>query len=158
MALLTGSAGFLATSVIGDLPERGDALCVARLDCVVDLPLFLKLLQASDVEYDRGLAELLKRVPSFTSKEFFHLLKFRSYTDIDFDASTRCDIVHDLNTELSAEHFDRYDFVFENGTLEHIFDVKTAVGNIARCVRTGGHVCHISPLTAINQNDLPCFS
>ena len=91
-------------------------------------------------------------MPSFTSKEFFHLLKFRSYTDIDFDASTRCDIVHDLNIELSAEHFDRYDFVFENGTLEHIFDVKTAVGNIARCVRTGGHVCHISPLTAIESD------
>ena len=151
MALLTGSAAFLARAVVAELPQRGDMLCIARLDCAVDLPLFLKLLQAQDIAYDRDMAEVLKRVPGFTSKELFYLLNFRSYTDVDFDVSTRCDIVHDLNRDLPAEQFDRYDFVFENGTLEHIFDIKTAVGNVARAVKTGGHVCHISPLTAINH-------
>lgn len=52
--------------------------------------------------------------------------------------------VWDLNLELEA-NFPQFDTVIDAGTLEHVFDVRTSFGNIARSCRIGGQILHMLP-------------
>lgn len=112
----------------------------------------LKHLQANNIEFNMKAADRLRaRNSAYTSKDFFELLGFDDYQDIDFDSVAGCSIIHDMNRPLPRECENRFDFVLENGTIEHIFDIKTAVGNIAKAVKVGGLVCHVSPVDAFNH-------
>ena len=60
-------------------------------------------------------------------------------------------LVHDLNRPVPEELWDQYDLIVENGTMEHIFDVRTTFANIIKMLKTGGVVFHLSPLNLINH-------
>jgi hypothetical protein len=49
-------------------------------------------------------------------------------------------VIHDLNEPVPGELHERYDVVFDGGSLEHVFDVPTALGNYMKMVRPGGHL------------------
>ena len=102
--------------------------------------------------HDKKTAEKIRAMNSrYSGKEFFELLGFERYDDLDFDSSEGATIQHDMNTPVPERLHNKYDFIFENGTIEHIFDIKTAMGNIARMARVGGGVSHGSPLDAFNH-------
>ncbi len=67
-----------------------------------------------------------------------------SVSSIDASAYEEATYVWDLNREL-ATSFPQFDTVIDAGTLEHIFDVRTSFGNVARCCRIGGQILHILP-------------
>lgn len=152
MAMLAGYGTFFLEAVLPHLSARESALCVARMSVTWDADDLRGHLRRLGVSYDESLLdEIRARGHYFSTREFFGLLGFRCFDDIDFDSSQGVSIIHDLNTPVSEELHGRYDLVFENGTIEHIFDIKTAIGNIAHMVKVGGHVCHGSPLDAYNH-------
>lgn len=53
--------------------------------------------------------------------------------------------VHDMNEELPDDLVDRFSFVLDAGTLEHIFDFPTAIRNCMRMVQEGGHLMIVTP-------------
>jgi SAM-dependent methyltransferase len=84
----------------------------------------------------------------YTGKELFLDLGFTRYDDIDFIPDEGVSIVHDLNLPYTG---DSYDFVFECGTMEHIFDVAQVFKNMIALCKLGGTVCHVSPLNWLNH-------
>jgi SAM-dependent methyltransferase len=54
-------------------------------------------------------------------------------------------IVADIGRRLPAELEQRYDLVIDGGTLEHVFDVPTALANELRLLRTGGRLLLSTP-------------
>jgi SAM-dependent methyltransferase len=60
------------------------------------------------------------------------------------------EILHDLNDPLPASMDGLYDFVLDPGTLEHVFDQRTCLINIARFLKPGGTVCHLVPIYSYN--------
>ncbi len=68
------------------------------------------------------------------------LFKFLSYTTVDsmdasaYEGATR---IHDLNRPLPLNS-KKYDFVFDGGTIEHVFNVGQVVENIVNLVEVGG--------------------
>ena len=68
------------------------------------------------------------------------LFKFLSYTTIDsldysdYEGAT---LIHDLNIPLPPNSM-KYDFVFDGGTIEHIFNVAQVLENIVNLVEVGG--------------------
>jgi hypothetical protein len=89
---------------------------------------------------------------AYTSRNLFLDLGFKKYDDIDFTADEGVTIVHDMNKSLPLKLQDReYDFVFECGTMEHIFDIRQVFSNIIDLCACGGSVFHCSPLTWINH-------
>lgn len=54
-------------------------------------------------------------------------------------------ILHDLNDPLPAQHHAQFDTVLDLGTLEHVFDVRTAFRSVGQACREGGHVVHVLP-------------
>lgn len=68
------------------------------------------------------------------------LFKFLSYTtadSLDYSDYEGAALIHDLNKPLPAAHA-KYDFVFDGGTIEHIFNVAQVLENIVNLVEVGG--------------------
>lgn len=53
--------------------------------------------------------------------------------------------IHDFNNPLPESYNGKYDTVIDAGSLEHIYDVRTAVENFKRMLRPGGRIIHINP-------------
>lgn len=71
--------------------------------------------------------------------------QFGASSVTSFDASDyeKATVVHDMNKPL---HHDRtYDTVLDFGTLEHVFDVAAALGNVAALCKAGGRIIHVLP-------------
>jgi hypothetical protein len=77
----------------------------------------------------------------------FRVLGFAPENVHALDASEfeGADIVHDLNVPIDETQVGRFDFIFDGGTIEHVFSVKDAMFNTARMCKVGGVVMHISP-------------
>jgi SAM-dependent methyltransferase len=76
---------------------------------------------------------------------FFKLLGVIEVLALDFSPYEGAEIVHDLNRPAPEALHDRFDLIVDGGTTEHVFDVRQALTNIARMLKIGGRVIHISP-------------
>ncbi|MFQ5528579.1 MAG: hypothetical protein ACE5GX_20275, partial [Thermoanaerobaculia bacterium] len=77
----------------------------------------------------------------------FRMLGFARYASLDLlDLDGPPSIRHDLNEPIPRDLEGTQDLVVDGGTIEHIFDIKTALCNTARLVRKGGMVIHASPV------------
>ncbi|HEY6831929.1 MAG TPA: methyltransferase domain-containing protein [Pseudolabrys sp.] len=54
-------------------------------------------------------------------------------------------LIHDMNAPLPPAHAGKFDFVFDGGTLEHIFNFPCALRNCMELVRPGGHLVLHTP-------------
>lgn len=70
---------------------------------------------------------------------------------VDITASRGFEIVLDLNQPAPAELIDRYDLVYDGGTLEHCFNVGQVMRNICNFVRMGGFIIHVNPMNYFNH-------
>lgn len=64
---------------------------------------------------------------------------------IDASDYEGANIVHDLNLPIPVELRERYDLVWDGGTLEHIFNFPVAVLNAMQMVKIGGHLFVATP-------------
>lgn len=90
----------------------------------------------------------------------FKMLGFKRYVDIDISLDMSPKIVHDLNRALPLALYRSADLVVDGGTLEHVFDLKTAFENVVGLLKPGGWVFHISPVDWVNHgfvNFSPCL-
>jgi SAM-dependent methyltransferase len=61
----------------------------------------------------------------------------------DYESPTH---VFDLNDPNLPENLvQRFDVIYNNGTLEHIFNVPNCLSNITKMLKNGGHVIHTLP-------------
>ncbi len=54
-------------------------------------------------------------------------------------------MIHDLNEPVPDGWKERYDLVYDGGTIEHIFNLPIALRNCMEMVRPGGHLLLTSP-------------
>lgn len=64
---------------------------------------------------------------------------------IDASAFEGANIIHDLNQPMLAQLQDRYDIVFDGGTLEHVFNFPLAMRGCLGLPKVGGHFIMTSP-------------
>jgi SAM-dependent methyltransferase len=75
----------------------------------------------------------------------FKMLGFDNVKSLDFSAYQGADIIHDLNEPVPSSLKGGFDFVYDGGTLEHIFDFPQCLQNIHDILRVGGMIAHASP-------------
>jgi len=76
-----------------------------------------------------------------SSESFFtDVMKAKTVDSIDFSDYEGASIVQDLGAPVPEELKRRFDLVVDGGTLEHIFDIATALANVVHLVRVGGSV------------------
>ncbi len=89
---------------------------------------------------------------------FFSRLGFDEVRSCDAAEIDKPDFVFDLSANVPSELQDRFDLVFDGGTLEHIFDVPRALANIRSLLKVGGRIVHSSPMSNLVDHGFYSFS
>jgi SAM-dependent methyltransferase len=76
---------------------------------------------------------------------FFEALGFKTVSSLDYSDYEGADLIHDLNTPIPQSLHGKYDFVYDGGTLEHVFDFPQCLRNIHNLLKVGGLVAHAAP-------------
>jgi hypothetical protein len=72
------------------------------------------------------------------SETFLRYLGAQSVTSLDFSAFEGAQLVYDLNKRIPSDLERRFDFIFDGGTLEHVFNFPMAIANVKSMLRVGG--------------------
>lgn len=75
----------------------------------------------------------------------FRSLGFESVESIDTDDYEQATHLLDLNKDIPEQYYERFDFVFDGGTLEHVFNFPKCLTNIYKMLKPGGIVVHGVP-------------
>ena len=71
---------------------------------------------------------------------------FNQIDTLDIEDYEGANVIFDLNqTLLRNDLIDKYDFIYDGGTLEHIFNIGNALINLSRMLKTNGMVFHANP-------------
>ena len=81
----------------------------------------------------------------FDSIDLFKIIGFERVHVIDYSDYEGADIICDLNEPVQLEYYNRFDYIIDGGTLEHIFDIAQAMKNITHMLRVNGIVYHGVP-------------
>jgi SAM-dependent methyltransferase len=76
---------------------------------------------------------------------FFKALGFEHVQSIDASDYEQPDFVWDFNRPAPDSLKNRFDVIFDGGSLEHIFEVGTAFRNISSMLKVGGRAIHHAP-------------
>jgi hypothetical protein len=65
---------------------------------------------------------------------------------IDASRYEGAQIIHNLNAELPPDLHQRFSVLIDGGTLEHVFDIRTALKSCMQMVKVGGHfvICQMA--------------
>jgi SAM-dependent methyltransferase len=72
------------------------------------------------------------------AEDFLGACGFSGVRSIDASGYEGATIIHDLNTPIPAELENLTDFLYDGGTIEHVFDIATVLSNVARLLKPGG--------------------
>lgn len=79
------------------------------------------------------------------AEPLFRTLGAKNIYSLDASAFEGADFVHDMNRPIGDELKQRFDLVFDGGTLEHVFNFPVALQNCMEMLRPGGsfitHTC-----------------
>jgi SAM-dependent methyltransferase len=137
-------------------PLGSRILTLGRQCVYADYSEVLTLLREEGVEPAVVLAgdEARSNIPQWrgTSSErrisdvgLFRLLGAKEVLALDYSDFEGAEIIADLNQPIIAPDREPVDAVIDSGTLEHVFDVRTALANIVALLKTGGRALHLSP-------------
>ncbi len=72
-------------------------------------------------------------------------LGISSLTALDVSSYEGVDLLHDLNDPVPEDLWNRFDAVIDGGSLEHVFNFPTAIGNLMRMTKVGGKIFISTP-------------
>ena len=79
------------------------------------------------------------------AEPFFETLGATQIDSLDFSDFEGARLVHDLNQPIPSDWREKFDVVFDGGTLEHVFNFPVALRNSMELLREGGrlflHTC-----------------
>ncbi|MBA3064878.1 class I SAM-dependent methyltransferase [bacterium] len=76
---------------------------------------------------------------------FFNLMGIKEIYALDISDYEKPDYMWDINIPIPIDMENRFGIVIDSGTMEHIFDVRSAFANIFRLLKIGGRIIHMSP-------------
>jgi SAM-dependent methyltransferase len=83
---------------------------------------------------------------NFTNAEvFFKLLGVTNVFVLDISNYENADIICNLNYDIRDNLINKFDIILDCGTIEHIFNVRTAMENISKMLKPGGRVILMTP-------------
>lgn len=74
------------------------------------------------------------------------MLGFTEVHAIDASDYEDADIIFNLNNDCDDRWHNKFDLILDGGTLEHVFDIASAMKKLYRMLKPGGIIIHGSPL------------
>jgi len=75
----------------------------------------------------------------------FLSLGFDSIDSLDISDYEQCTVMQDLNIDVPAELYNKYDLIVDGGSSEHIFNLPKVLENYNRMLKVGGRLIHALP-------------
>ena len=117
--------------------DFGDVLMLGRQDLNV-YPAKMRQVLAEAGLPQEGFAPEAK--DTGFAEPVFKALGARHVSSLDASAFEGAEFVHDLNKPIGPDLKERFDVVYDGGTLEHVFNFPTALQNSMEMVRAGGRL------------------
>ena len=116
--------------------DFGEVLTLGRQDLNVYPARMVEVLESHGFPATafKGGDKVLHAEPCFLS------MGARKVSAMDFSDFEGANHVHDLNKPVGVELKERFDLVYDGGTLEHVFNFPVALKNCMEMVRLGGHL------------------
>lgn len=156
MGILTSTIHLLAKER-HSYPIRGRVLTLGQQAVFTDLPTVQRILQfhnCPSCPLPPGLDTGTKiagwqRSPALrgrtNAQALFALLGADSVQVLDISDYEGADIVWDLSEPIRPHHRGMFDVIFDGGTLEHVFDISTALANLTEMLAPGGALILTNP-------------
>jgi len=116
--------------------EFGEVLTLGRQDLNVYPARMVEILEAYGHPGTafKGDAKALYAEPCFLS------MGAKKVSSLDFSDFEGATFVHDLNKAIGPELKEKFDLVYDGGTLERVFNFPVALQNCMEMVKPGGHL------------------
>ena len=72
------------------------------------------------------------------TENLFSYLGCDSVVSMDYSNYEGSEIIHNMNNPVPEEYYEKYDVIFDGGTIEHIFDVKMCFHNVKKMLKKNG--------------------
>ena len=146
-------------SLLIALAEAG---CFVRVGDEVQMPLE----QVAIVESFRQSGRIFGATPAqfaagdrrISDEFFFTLAGFSSVYSVDYSDFEGAGIIHDLNRSGLSAKLPPCNFIYDGGTLEHVFHVPNVLQNIFETLAVGGYVLHHAPSNNLLDHGFYQFS
>lgn len=94
----------------------------------------------------------------YSERFFTQLFKCATVDSLDFSSYEGASIVHDLQQPITDTLRNKYDLVYNGGTLEHVFNLPVAMANLIQLARVGGLVYTNAPSNNLSGHGFYQFS
>ena len=127
-------------------PFTGPVLAYGKQAMNIGFEGTLRMFEALHLEPDP--AGLLDPPPAAEYIDFERLVRMLGLGELqtlDVSAYEGAEIIADLNVPVPPELKDRFGWIIDGGTMEHVFDIRQGMRNTADMLRAGGRAVHITP-------------
>ena len=94
----------------------------------------------------------------FDDRLFFNSIGFDKVVAADVSSYENAEYVFNLNNEVDSSLKDKFDFIYDGGTLEHVFNFPMALKNILKILKKNGYIMHFSPANNLVDHGFYMFS
>lgn len=95
---------------------------------------------------------------NINANTLFHLLGAKEILTSDVSKYENPDVVIDLNKKINKKFINKFDLVFDIGTLEHVFDTPTCLENYLKMTKTNGYIFIAVPCSNMIDHSFYMFS
>jgi hypothetical protein len=135
---------------------------VSNVDNVLTLGRqYLYTPNAKDIALINSKHELSRELPADTfaaAETFFNSIGWSNVYSMDISKFENANIIHDLNNPVPEYLKSKFQYIFDGGTTEHVFNVPQVLDNIINLLSVGGVVCASLPNNNLSGHGLYQFS
>ena len=91
-------------------------------------------------------------------ENMFKDLGFLQIDSIDYSAYENASIIHDMNTPIKDELKNKYQYIYDGGTIEHIFNTPQVCENIINLLDIGGILLSVTCNNNLSGHGIYQFS
>jgi SAM-dependent methyltransferase len=146
-------------------PFYGSGLCLGQADVYFTYENLQRMAHLAEIKLIESVPiELSYRsdfaAKGYISRETFLLsLGFSELLALDYSQFEGSEIIFDLNESILPEELhNRFDAIFNHGTMEHIFHIPNFLNNVFGMLKTGGRVIHGAPASNFMDHGFYMFS
>lgn len=141
---ITRVGASLLHDVVKDKSLRKDNICqLGKQWLYFDEEYFEEFLTKRNIQYISNNKFKFKN--SVPNEVFFEHLGFKEVYSLDVSNYENPSFVADLNLDVDEKLHNKFDCIYDGGTIEHVFNIPKFFENIFKMLKVGGYIMHMTP-------------
>jgi len=133
-------------------------LTIGRQELHIKKSELTSLLSRHGIDVSSEAAKKIFTDASGYCEPLFRFLGARKVDSLDISTFEGASIQHDMNEPLPKELSERFTFVFDGGSIEHVFHYPVALKNCMQALSIGGHFIAVTPANNLMGHGFYQFS